>query len=90
MSKLAAYKFETIHVLGEPIKLSESSEEAWITLQGGDIRYRYDGDNPTALEGHVLYQGHTLRLSGQSQVAGFRAVACTDKEGILSVSYERY
>lgn len=87
--RLSAFAFDTIRITDSVVMLTQKSEEAWLTLQGGDIRYRYDGDEPTKLEGHILHGGHGLRLVGESQVQGFRAIAVGENEAILSVSYER-
>lgn len=85
----SAFAFETIQVLDKPVGLLDAGEEAFMTLQGSDIRYRYDGGEPTQIEGHLLISGNSIRLHGMNQVNRFRAISVTDKEGILSVSHER-
>lgn len=89
---LNAFAFETLHVnKSTPLtkELFLNAEEAWITLQGSDIRYRYDGEEPESGIGHILHSGHSLRLQGNNQITNFKACSCTPDIGILSVSYER-
>jgi hypothetical protein len=88
MRYLTSFHFESIVVADKVISLSTKSTEAWLTLQAGDIRYRYDGVAPTPLEGHILHANNSLRLHGEEQVSRFKAIAITDA-AILSVSYER-
>ena len=86
----SAFGFEVLHVSGLSSLLKyDNAEEAWITLQGGDIRYRYDSGEPTQFEGHILHSGNSLRLHGHNQVVNFKAINCTDNHGILSATYER-
>ena len=73
----------------KPASGTGDAEECWITLATGDIRYRYDGSNPTTSVGHVLQAGRALRLKGQHQMANFKAIASGAADGVMSVSYER-
>lgn len=89
MRYLTAFLFETLIVTDKVVGLTHSAEEAFVTLQGSDIRYTYGGQDPTQLEGHILHSGHSLRLHGDNQVKSFKAISTSDKPAILSVSYER-
>lgn len=93
-----AFAFETISATGIAQGLtvatfkpsgSAIASEAFLTLSGGDIRYRYDGIAPTASVGHLLSDGGYLRLKGQHQLENFKFILTGTRTGVLSISYER-
>ena len=94
---LTAMSFETIQVERKPIGLNKHelrdqngrAERAFITLEGGDVRYRYDGGDPTASIGHILHSGCHLVVEGQNQLEAVKFIRTGNDDGILSVSYER-
>ena len=65
-----------------------SPEEAFITLSG-QIRYRMDGGNPTAILGHLMFDGMSLRLTNVGQLSKFRFVRSIDRPTFLSVTLEK-
>lgn len=66
------------------------AEEAFITLQGGEIRYTDVPDVVLSpIYGHVMYEGMSLVLSGVSQIENFRFVKASDREAILSVTLRK-
>ena len=59
---------------------------AFITCEGADIRYRFDGGTPTTGEGHRLVEGGDITLTEVEQIALFMAIA-EDDDAILSITY---
>ena len=51
------------------------ANRAWLTVEGGSLRYRLDGDDPTPAVGHLLAAGHTLELEHRDQVQRIRLIA---------------
>lgn len=62
---------------------------ALFSLESGEIRYRLDGVDPTATEGHILAMADTLVLEGVNTLRQFRAIKTGENEGTLRVSYFR-
>lgn len=90
MRHLSAHSFEMVEVVDTPTGISVigQPEEAFITLHGSSIRYRYDGGKPTELFGHLLHDGGSLRLYGTSQMQNFKCVRVNDNKCFLSVTLE--
>lgn len=65
------------------------AEEVFLTLQGGPIRYRYDGKEPDAITGHVLHDAMSLRLTSIGQIEKFSFIAIGDQVSVLSATYEK-
>jgi hypothetical protein len=62
---------------------------AVMTLETAQVRYRYDGTNPTSSEGHLLEIGETLVLEGAANIDKFKAIRTGSTDGTLKVTYER-
>jgi hypothetical protein len=45
-------------------KIRFAPGNAFFSIEGGDIRYRYGGSDPGSDSGHIGYQGQTFSLSG--------------------------
>jgi hypothetical protein len=65
-----------------------SAQTAFISCEDANIRFRYDGINPTGTVGHLLYAGETLVLSGHANIAAFRAIRAAGVDAELNVTYE--
>jgi hypothetical protein len=48
--------------------------EAQIQAESVDVRYRTDGNDPTASVGHLLAAGDTLFLTGLADITAFKAI----------------
>lgn len=91
----SAFAFESIEVGSIAKKLNVllisslegMAEKAFVTCEG-TVRYRYDGGEPTSMEGHLLKDGSHLILHGELQMKNFRAISVSEP-AILSVSFER-
>jgi len=66
-----------------------SADRAVITLETAQIRFRYDGTDPTASEGHLLDTGNRLVLEGAENLNKFRAIRTSGTDGVLKVTFER-
>jgi hypothetical protein len=64
-----------------------SATNALITVDTADIRYRLDGEAPTATSGHLVKSGETLTLQSAADIANFKAIRTTTTSAVLSVSY---
>ena len=60
---------------------------AFITVQGGPIRFRLDGNRPSYPNGHVAGEGDIIELHSRDELQRFRAVADAETAAILQVSY---
>ncbi len=60
---------------------------AMISLEDGDIRFRLDGGQPTAGDGHSLVSGDNLVLSGYQALSKFLAIRTGDNDSTLRVTY---
>jgi len=58
-----------------------------ITAEGGDMRYRLDGNNPTTTDGHLLSNGDVLKLKDYDDIQRFKAIRVGSVSGVLQVSY---
>ena len=59
-----------------------------ITVENAQIRYRYDGTDPTATVGHLLNPMDALTLIGTAAVKNFRVIQKGTTNGKISVTYE--
>jgi len=93
-----AFDFETVTVADSAKALTvatfarteiEGETIAVITAEGGMMRYRYDGTDPTTTVGHLLSHGDTIRIEGEENITNFRAIRLGTQSGSLSATYER-
>ncbi len=64
-----------------------SARAAMLSSENGDLRFRIDGGQPTAADGHYLVNGDTLVLSGTQALQQFLAVKAGDDDSTLRVTY---
>jgi hypothetical protein len=57
-------------------------------LETAQVRFRYDGTNPTSSEGTLLEVGEVLTLSGFDFLEDFRAIRTGATSGVLKVACE--
>lgn len=62
--------------------------KAFITAEGGAMRYRIDGADPTDTTGHPLLDSDFLELKSIYLIRKFRAIQQSATPGKLSVTYE--
>lgn len=68
---------------------SGGADSAFLTNDGAEIRYRFDGGTPTSTVGHVLADGGILVLQGQNQMAAFKCIRTGAVSSEISVTFER-
>ena len=90
-----AYEFETLAVTDSAKGFTAGTYgttvehmRAYVTAEGGLVRYRYDGSDPTATVGHLLWNGDSILIEGSTNVRNFRAIRAGDVSGSLSVTFE--
>lgn len=97
-SAATAFAYESITVATTAIGCTTSTVSpgggpgavrAMLTLETAQVRYRYDGIDPTSSEGHLLEIGETLVLEGAANIDRFRAIRTGSTSGVLKVTYER-
>lgn len=86
--------YEAITVAATAIGLDptkyRNADRAVMTLETGQIRFRYDGaGNPTSTTGHVLDLAVALTLDGTATMQRFMAIRTGGTSGVLSVTYEK-
>lgn len=64
-----------------------SARAALLSLESGDVRFRLDGGQPAADNGHLLVSGDTLVLTGTQALDKFLAVRTGATSGTLRVTY---
>ena len=60
-----------------------------ITVETAGLRYRYDGTDPTAAEGHILNANDVIVLVGPDAIRMFRGIRTTGTSAVLKCTYER-
>jgi hypothetical protein len=64
-----------------------SARAALLSLEGGDLRFRIDGGQPSASNGHYFTSGDTLVLTGTQTLQKFLAIRMGEVSGTLRVTY---
>lgn len=88
---IVAFAYESIVITNSPIGLTSGTYanaiKAELTLERFPIRVRTDGTNPTATEGHVIWEGDIVTLEGTAEIAAFRAYRADVTDAILKATY---
>lgn len=90
------FAFEELTISNTAIQLTADTFEdsdgvakrVVITIQDAQIRWRYDGTNPTTTVGHVSNPFDTIVLQTAGNIKNFRAIRKGSSNAELSVSYE--
>jgi hypothetical protein len=64
-----------------------SARAALVSSENGDLRFRIDGGQPGANDGHYLVSGDTLVLTGTQALQQFQAIRTGDVNATLRVTY---
>lgn len=93
------YSFEQLTVANSVQVLTDSkykdsitsggASAAFITNEIAQLRYTYDGTEPTTTVGHILESGGLLVLNGQNQMSQFKCIRTGSTSAIITVTYER-
>lgn len=57
----------------------------WLTVEGADLRYAWDGTSPTSGIGHLLPEGQPLLIEGQRRILNFRMLG--DAAAAVTVTF---
>lgn len=68
--------------------VGDPAAKAFITAEGGAMRYRIDGVDPTDITGHPLLDSDFLELKSIYLIRKFRAIKQSTTAGKISVTYE--
>ena len=83
--------FETVTVSSTAKPLTQSIllgyTHAFITVEAAAVRFKVDGDLPTATVGHDLAVGDVLTLDNRTQLTNFKAIRSGGGDATLRVSY---
>lgn len=63
------------------------AQEVFITVETAPVNFTTDGTAPTAAVGHLLNAGDSITITGQGNIARFKAFRTTAVSGVLKVSY---
>lgn len=96
LGKYKCYDYESITVTNTAIGLTVSKlyttpkpKRVFISPETAQMRYRYDGNNPTNTEGHILNPiVNYLIIEGWHNLVNFKAIRTGTTSGVLKVSYE--
>ena len=89
--------YESITVADTAVSLSAGTytqsdgsiaKKATITVETGQIRWRYDGTAPTSSEGHLSNPTNVIVIKGSINIQNFRAIRATSTSGTIRVTYE--
>lgn len=91
--------FETITVSSTAIGPTSSKAEivqtggfhkraikAFITVESNSVRMRFDGTSPTASVGHLLANGDSVTIQGESNVSKLKFIRVTN-DATIQVTY---
>jgi hypothetical protein len=81
--------FQTLTVSTAALSLSVPTgvTAAYLTCETNDIRYRVDGNDPTATVGHVLVKGELLIMRGRQILQQIRMIRLGAGDSVLSCTY---
>jgi len=68
---------------------NRGATRAVITVETAQLRYRYDGSDPTSSEGHILNINDVVVLVGPDAIKNFRGIRTGGTSAVLKVTYER-
>ena len=93
-----AYAFESISVSSSTTAVGFTASNITpafqptrviITVEDGQIRYRYDGTDPTATVGHLMNSMDALVLKGKKNIEAMKFIRKTTTNATIMVTYER-
>ncbi len=88
-----AFAFEKLSVTNSVTSLTASKygdkvKRAVITVETAQIRYKYNGDDPTTTEGHISQPQDVITIRGTQNIQNFRAIRTGSTSANLHITYE--
>jgi len=65
------------------------AKRALMTCETAQIRYWYNGDDPTTSEGLILNPGSHLSIIGATNIRNFKAIRTGANSGVLQIIFEK-
>lgn len=96
LSDFRAVNYESVSVSSTAVGITSTVTSGGATLRGqraivtaetSQMRYRYDGTNPTTSEGHLLEVGQSIEVLGFADIDNF-AIIATGSDGTIKVTLE--
>jgi len=93
VNELTPFAYEKLLVASDAVSvlnpnLAAASIGCFITVESNNIRYRIDGDEPDANNGHLVHVNQNLWFSNPSSVRNFKAIA-EELTSTLIITYYR-
>jgi len=91
-----AFNYEAVTVSSSAVGLTSTkynpsghkAQVAFITVEDAQIRFRYDGTDPTSSEGHIADVGDVIKIEGYDNIANFKAIRTGSSDATIRVTYE--
>jgi hypothetical protein len=86
---LSARDFETITVstVAKTLDTTKIGVGFFLTVEGADIRYRFDGTAPTASVGHLLLDGGSIQMVNTGNTADFQMIRDAGVDATVTVTH---
>lgn len=93
-----AFDFESLSITETSTPLTEAkykrsdgsyAKRVLITCENAQIRYKYNGDDPTSSSGHILNPNEHLIIIGSGNIRNFRATRTGSSSGKMEITYEQ-
>ena len=80
--------YETVTVADTAIGITAANVGAlmMVTVETAPLRFRTDGTDPTATEGHLVGSGASFTVCGGGNILAFRAIRTTGTSAVLKVT----
>jgi hypothetical protein len=93
INELTPFAYEKLSVATDAVSALNTDYTAtaigcFITIETNNIRYRIDGGNPDADDGHLVYAAQNMWFENSAAVRNFRAIA-SGGAATLIVTYYR-
>ena len=98
-SDLTAFDYEAITVSTTSVGFTAGTitpsgarpaHAARVTAETAQMRYRFDGGDPTSTEGHLLDIGDIVDIEGINNVSNARFIRTTATSGTIRCTFLRY
>ncbi len=86
---MVATSYETVTVADTAIGITAANAGAMmlITMEAAALRFRIDGTDPTAAEGHLVGSGASFTVCGGGNILAFRAIRTTGVNAVLKITH---
>jgi len=68
--------------------LREDANAVYVTFEDANIRYRIDGGDPDANDGHVVYEAQNIYFANPQAIRQLRMIALTDDVTAIVTYYK--